>query len=298
MKDLTDLGVKCTVWLADWHTWINNKLDGTKETAAKIGQGYFTEAIKACFLAVGGDPTKLEFRLASEWYAKDMAKYFETVVRIAQKTTDARLKRSISIMGREEGENVEAATLIYPLMQVADILYQQIDIVHAAMDQRKAHAILLNVANKVAPDHPKPVAIHHPLVFSLKGPAKMSKSNPDAAIFIHDSEEDIQRKIKNAFCKEKDIETNPIMNWTKHFLFWNRTEPFKIEQKPEHGGGVEFTDFTSLEKAYVAGEVHPMDLKATVAKELIVLLQPVREHFSKPEIGAYKAELDKVLVNR
>ena len=33
MKDLTDLGVKCTVWLADWHTWINDKLDGTKETA-------------------------------------------------------------------------------------------------------------------------------------------------------------------------------------------------------------------------------------------------------------------------
>src|SRR3989338_5169645 len=46
MKDLTDLGVKCTVWLADWHTWINNKLDGTKATAPEIGRGYFTEAIK------------------------------------------------------------------------------------------------------------------------------------------------------------------------------------------------------------------------------------------------------------
>src|SRR3989338_6673575 len=55
MKDLTDLGVQCTVWLADWHSAINEKLDGKKETAARIGQGYFTEAIKACLVSVGAD---------------------------------------------------------------------------------------------------------------------------------------------------------------------------------------------------------------------------------------------------
>ncbi len=37
MKDLTDLGAHCTIWLADWHTAINEKLDDTKETAARIG---------------------------------------------------------------------------------------------------------------------------------------------------------------------------------------------------------------------------------------------------------------------
>src|SRR3989338_4245253 len=77
MKDLADLGVQCTVWLADWHTWLNDKLDGTKETAASIGRGYFTEAMQACFLAVGGDPQMLEFRLASDWYAKDALRYME-----------------------------------------------------------------------------------------------------------------------------------------------------------------------------------------------------------------------------
>src|SRR5689334_12285400 len=77
MKDLTDLGVHCTVWLADWHTWLNNKLDGTKETAANIGTGYFAEAIRACFLAVGGDPTKLEFRLASSFYDRNAMQYWE-----------------------------------------------------------------------------------------------------------------------------------------------------------------------------------------------------------------------------
>jgi len=30
--------------------------------------------------------------------------------------------------------------------------------------------------------------------------AKMSKSKPDSAVYMHDSPQEIQRKIKNAFC--------------------------------------------------------------------------------------------------
>lgn len=295
MKDLIDLGVNCTVWLADWHTWLNNKLDGTKETAANIGKGYFTEAIKSCLTAVGADPEAVEFRLASEWYAKDALRYMETEKLVEKNTTLARIQRSISIMGKEEGSEIDFATLTYPGMQAADIFYQDIDIAHAAMDQRKAHVIMRDVANKVAPGKPKPVALHHQLVASLDGEAKMSKSRPDSAVFIHDTKEEIERKIKKSFAEEKNIEINPILNWAKNLLFWNRTEPFKIERKDEHGGNVEFTTYQDLESAYAAGNIHPMDLKATVAKELIELLQPVRDHFDKPDIAAKKAELDKVL---
>lgn len=298
MKDLTDLGVKCTVWLADWHTWINDKLDGTKETAARIGQGYFTEALKACFLAVGGDPEKVEFRLASEWYKKDWEKYWELVLAVQEYTSVSRMLRSIDIMGREVGENVEASKLTYPAMQVADILYQGISIAHASMDQRKAHVVMRDVADKVMPQRPKPMALHHPLIDSLNGEAKMSKSKPDSAIFIHDSKEEITRKIHKAFCSEKDVKKNPLLNWTKHLLFWNRQKTFVIERKPEYGGASEYATYGDLEKAYADGKVHPMDLKAAVAKELIELLQPVRDHFVKPDIAAKKAELDKVLQSR
>jgi len=166
------------------------------------------------------------------------------------------------------------------------------------MDQRKAHVVMRDVFSKVVPNKPKPIAMHHPLIDGLTGEAKMSKSKPDAAVFIHDAENEIVRKIKKAFCPEKTVEANPILNWTKNLLFWNRTKPFVIERKPEHGGSVEFTTYKDLETAFASGEVHPMDLKGSVAKELIELLAPVREHFAKPEVAAKKAELDKVLVNR
>ena len=315
MKDLTDLGVKCTVWLADWHTWINNKLDGTKETAAQIGRGYFTEAIKAAYLSIGGDPADLEFRLASDWYGQSAMQYWETVIGVMNHTTQARLQRSISIMGRKEGSEVEGAKLVYPAMQVADIFYQNIDIAHAGMDQRKAHVVMRDVASKICPDKPKPIALHHPLLIGLKKPTtwpipagttqkdiiidmKMSKSDPTSAIWVHDSSADIAKKVNQAFCPEKETQYNPILNWVRHILWWNREAPFRIERKPEHGGGVEFNSYQELEQAYAQGDIHPMDLKAAVAQELIALLSPAREHFAKPNVAAKKAELDKILLNR
>lgn len=198
-------------------------------------------------------------------------------------------------MGKEAGSDVELATLLYPAMQVADIFYQNIDIAHASMDQRKAHVVMRDTANAVVAGKLKPVAIHHPLIDSLTGESKMSKSKPDSAVFVHDNAEDIERKIKKAFCEEKNIEKNPILNWTKNILFWQRKEPFTIEREEKHGGNVSFATYVELEQAFAAGDVHPMDLKAAVAKEIIALLAPARDHFAKPEIAALKQELDEVI---
>ena len=38
-----------------------------------------------------------------------------------------------------------------------------------------------------------------------KGQEKMSKSDPDSAIFMEDSVEDVNRKIKSAYCEEKIV---------------------------------------------------------------------------------------------
>lgn len=314
MKDLTDLGVKCTIWLADWHTAINDKLDGNKKTAAKIGKGYFTEAIKAAYLAVGGEPEDLEFRLASEWYGKDAMRYFDLEKQVEKNTTLSRMQRSISIMGRKEGHSIDFAKLTYPAMQVADIFYQGIDIAHAGMDQRKAHVIMRDVADKIKPNEQKPIAIHHPLLIGLQPPPewpikedtnekeiilemKMSKANPDSAIWVHDIPAEIEKKVNKAFCPEREIHYNPILNWVGHLLWWDENKTLRIERQKEHGGDIEFSTYRDLETAYAEGEVHPMDLKAMVAKELIELLKPARDHFAKPGAAAKKEELDKVLSN-
>ena len=45
----------------------------------------------------------------------------------------------------------------------------------------------------------------------------MSKSDPDSAIFMEDTIEDVNRKIKKSFCPEKIVEGNPILDYCKRF---------------------------------------------------------------------------------
>src|SRR3989344_3058688 len=70
IKDLQEAGVQTTILLADWHTWLNKKLDGTLETATRMAREYFEEGMKAAALCVGADPNKIEFILGNELYEK------------------------------------------------------------------------------------------------------------------------------------------------------------------------------------------------------------------------------------
>jgi tyrosyl-tRNA synthetase len=107
------------VFLADWHSVINNKLSGDPEVIKRIGKGYFTEAMKQTIKSLGGDPDKIKFVLASEIYNND---YWAEVIKIGKNTTLNRVLRSVTVMGRKYEESMPSANLIYPLMQAADII--------------------------------------------------------------------------------------------------------------------------------------------------------------------------------
>jgi len=51
-----------------------------------------------------------------------------------------------------------------------------------------------------------------------KNQDKMSKSDPNSAIFMEDSREEVEQKIKKAFCEEKDIKDNPILEYVKNII--------------------------------------------------------------------------------
>lgn len=46
----------------------------------------------------------------------------------------------------------------------------------------------------------------------------MSKSDPDSAIFMEDTIEDVQRKIKKSFCPELIVLNNPILDYCKNII--------------------------------------------------------------------------------
>lgn len=318
VKDFADAGVSVNIFLADYHTWINDKLAGDLETIKKTAVGYFKEGLSIAYKCLGGNPKDLNFVLASDFYHHN-DRYWETVLEISKHITLSRMKRSITILGRQEGEDVDFAKLIYPAMQVADIFSQQINLTHAGIDQRKAHVIARQVAEKlkispliVENKTIKPAAVHHYLLLGLNKPPiwpisesvdkqeirasmKMSKSKSDSAVFIHDSVDEIERKIKKAFCPEKETEFNPLVDWTEHLIF-TREKKIEIKRKKEYGGDLKIKNTEELKNLFKKGDLHPEDLKNFVADYLIKLLEPAREHFSNGKPKEMLEGLEKLTI--
>lgn len=295
LRDFLEAGIKPTIFLADYHAWINGKLGGDLGKIQKVATGYF----KSAFVSLGLTEDKVNYVLASELYEKQGKEYWKEVLRISKDTTMARMLRCTTIMGRTEKDAMDCASVLYPAMQAADIFELGVDMMHAGMDQRKVHMLAREVAEKHG--RKKPVAVHHRLLMGLTGPtkmgfeenaaddveisSKMSKSKPETCIFIHDSESEIKKKIGSAYCPEKVAENNPILEMCEQIIMRDGKTPLAVKRSAKFGGDVEFSTYEELASSYKEGKLHPMDLKSAVSSSLSKLLEPSRKYFEKhPEL--------------
>jgi len=276
INDFIKAGIDCTVFLADWHTIINEKLGGNEENISKVSE-YYKEAFETVCPGV-------HVKMGSELYAEEQSEgYWRDLIRFTKHMSLARTMRTLTIMGRsEKEENIDLAKLLYPPMQALDIHYLDVDIAHAGMDQRKIHMLVRDIFPKMG--WKVPVAIHHKLLPGLTKPyllkeSKMSKTNPNSTIFIHDSPDEIKTKIKKAWCEEGNIENNPLLEISKQILFHDYDE-VKVERPEKFGGNVSFSKYEELESAFVKKELHPTDLKQTVAELLVPIVSTLAGKFS------------------
>ena len=277
-------GCKFKMWVADWFGWMNNKMGGDLDKIRVTGN-YMIEVWKS----TGMDVDNVEFLWAKDVMADD--EYWKKVVMIARSSTVPRILRCAQIMGRTETETLTAAQVFYPCMQAADIFHLKADIAQLGMDQRKVNILAREVAPKL--NLPKPVAVHHHMLMGLSEPPKnaadateksivmkMSKSNPNSAIFMTDSPEEISKKIGHAYCPAKVVVENPIMEYCKYIVF-EKQKTLEIKRPTKFGGDLVMNGYKELETAYFEGNIHPMDLKNAVSFSLSSILEPTRKHFEK-----------------
>jgi tyrosyl-tRNA synthetase len=289
-------GVKFKMWVADWHAMANNKMGGDLEKIKTVGE-YFIEVWRAS----GMDLSKVEFLWAS-----DMAKnpeYWKLVVQVGKTNVLKRFIRTAEMMGRDESlDTLTGANIIYSCMQVADIFMLGAKVTQLGMDQRKLNMLAREIGPQLG--FWKPVVVSHHMLMGLSKPnavksevlsesdamkraieRKMSKSNPDSAIFMTDTFEDIQRKINKAYCMEGDTKENPILEYCRYIIFesFDRLgiSSFVVERPEKWGGNVVLNSYQDLETKFASKEIHPQDLKIAVTKALDQLLSPVRKHFEE-----------------
>ena len=275
INDFTKAGVKCKIFLADWHTLINDKLGGDWETISKVSK-YYQDAFKLVC-------PDAEIVLGSKLY-EEKTEYWSELVKFTKHMSIARTMRTLTIMGRsEDDKKIDVAKLLYPAMQAVDIHSLDVDIAHAGMDQRKIHMLVREVFPKMG--WKVPVSVHHKLLPGLSKPAetnesqilgKMSKSDPNSGIFIHNTDEEIKKKISKAWCEEANIQNNPLLEIAKTVIFHEFNE-MKVERPEKFGGNVSYSNYSQLETDFVEKKLHPGDLKQTVGNYLVEIISPIRK---------------------
>lgn len=260
LVDLKNAGFDVVVLLADLHAFLNRK--GTMEQVAELAMYN-----RKCFEGLG--LRDVEYVLGSELQLD--RDYELMVLRLSQQITLNRATRSMDEVGRQM-EAPTVSQMIYPIMQMVDIARLHVDAAVGGIDQRKIHMLAREHLPSVG--YPSPVCIHTPILNGLDG-KKMSSSSGNY-ISVADSAEEIEKKCQKAFCPP-ECDENPVLQILQHHIF-PRVPEVEVRRPAKFGGDRVFRDYRALEDAYRKGEIHPLDLKKTVAVYLQEILAGVRDY--------------------
>jgi tyrosyl-tRNA synthetase len=263
LVDFEKVGFKIKILLADVHAFLNKK--GDEESIKKEVENW-KKTIKAIGL-------NAEVVLGSNFQFNK--EYQLDVMRLAQASTINRGIRSMQEVARDI-DNATISQLIYPIMQAVDIKHLGVDVSEGGLEQRKIHMIAKDMEKTL---NYKFIAVHTPLITSLKGPGeKMSKSIIGSGIAVTDSYEEIKKTINKSYCLEGEINDNPILQICKLILFpkFNEIQIFRPEK---FGGDKKYLTYSDLENDFKKKNLHPMDLKATVIKYLEEIIAPIRKNW-------------------
>jgi tyrosyl-tRNA synthetase len=260
LMDMKEAGFEVIVLLADLHAFLNRK--GTMEQVRELA-----DYNRRCFEGLG--LSGVRYVLGSDLQLNP--DYELNVLTLSQAITLNRAKRSMDEVGRQM-EAPTVSQMIYPIMQMVDIASLGVDAAVGGIDQRKIHMLAREYL--VTAGYPAPVCVHTPILNGLDG-KKMSSSSGNY-ISVADTVDDIERKCQKAFCPP-ECEENPVLQILQYHIF-PRVPEVVVRRPEKFGGDRTFTRYAEMEEAYRKGEIHPLDLKKTVARYLSDVLACVREY--------------------
>jgi len=272
LADLLKAGFKVKLLLADIH----GALDNTPWNILDFRYKYYSKIIPLMFKAIGANISKFEIVKGSDFQLKK--DYILDILKMASYTSVSDAKRAASEVVKQS-DNPKISGLIYPIMQALDEEYLKVDIQYGGIDQRK---ILMFARENLPRIGYKPrIEFMTPLIPGLTG-SKMSASEESSKIDLLDDKETVERKVNAAFCPEGEVENNGILALFKYVIFTLNKDQGKIlliERPSKFGGNTKYKEYLDLEKDFKNKKIHPLDLKKTLAREINMLLEPIRKEF-------------------
>lgn len=281
VADLLRAGFKVKILLADIHA----ALDNTPWEILEWRYKFYSKIIPLMIKAMGADISKLEFVKGSSFQFSE--KYVQDLFKLSSFVSVNDCHRAASEVVKL-GDSPKLSGYIYPLMQVLDEEYLNVDMQLGGTDQRKIFVLARERLPQLG--YKKRIELMNPLLPGLIG-KKMSSSVESSKISLLDNAKTVKKKLNSADFIEGDSD-NGVMAFIKYILFTLKKDQgknFIVERPEKFGGNLIYSDYSSLDKDVKAKKIHPLDLKNTVAKEITFLLGEIEKNRKSLEILFSKA---------
>ncbi|KAF2235437.1 putative tyrosyl-tRNA synthetase, cytoplasmic [Viridothelium virens] len=270
-------GCKVKVLLADLHGFLD--ADKVPEGVLESRAQYYERVIGALLRAVGVKLDNLEFVRGSSYQLTP--EFSSDLLRLSKRVSVHDAVKASSQIVKSTGEPVMADG-IYPMMQLLDEEYLDVDAEFGGIEQRKTFALANDTMNKVG----FKVRAHlmNPMVPGLAG-GKISSSDPKSKIDLVDDPETIRKKIAKAYCAPRELEGNGLLAFIQHVLL-----PYSQLQSQDGKAAITatlkdqsdpttFTCFAEVVIAYESDLLTPQLAKKIVEEGLVKLITSVHQDF-------------------
>ncbi|PMD31251.1 tyrosine tRNA ligase [Hyaloscypha variabilis F] len=280
IAELLAAGCHVKILLADIHGYLDNMK--APIDLVEFRAKYYEHVIKGILKAVGVDLSRLEFVLGSSYqlnkdYTMDRFKLEGiTRVNVAQKAGAEVVKQT---------DDPTLGGLIYPLMQALDEQYLGVDAQFGGVDQRKIFTFAMENLPKIG--YGVRAHLMNSMVPGLGEAVKMSASDPDSKIDVLDGPSVVEKKLKKAVCKPKEVEGNGVIAFVEHVIFRAIAlnvdrEPFTVQRRDQEP--LVYESIQKLKEDYAADILTPQLLKSALVHHLNELLKPIiTEYEASPE---------------
>ncbi|KUI57621.1 Tyrosine--tRNA ligase, cytoplasmic [Cytospora mali] len=278
LAQLLRSGCELTILLADIHGFLDN-LKAPIELVEQRAH-YYRRAITAMLTSTCGpeDVKKLKFVLGSSY--QKSPEYCMDVYKMASVVSEHDAKKAGAEVVKQTA-NAPLSGLLYPILQVLDEQYLDVDVQFGGVDQRKLFTAAKDWLPKLG--YRQRAHIMNPMVPGLQG-GKMSSSDANSKIDLLEDAETVVKKIKKAECVPKVPEGNGVLAFVEYVLMPAarlRGQPgFVVDRSRDSLPELVYTTVEQLHDDYRNDVLTPQILKPAVSRALNELMAPIRDEFN------------------
>ncbi|KAI1329029.1 tyrosyl-tRNA synthetase [Xylariaceae sp. FL0255] len=263
------------ILLADVHGFLDN-LKAPLELVAHRAN-YYRFAITALLQACGVSTEKVKFTLGSSYqtshaYTMDMYKLSALVTEKTAKKAGAAIVK--------QTDDALVSGLLYPLLQVLDEQYLDVDAQFGGVDQRKLFVAAKEWLPKLG--YRQRAHLMNEMIPGLQG-GKMSSSDENSKIDLLDPPEVVTKKINKALVEPKKVEENGLLGYVEHVFLpvaeLKGKREFVVLRERDGLEPLVYTKIDQLRADYQNDVLTPQLLKPAVTKALTDIMKPIQEAY-------------------